>query len=84
MDLLNRGNPTGLAVWAIPTVRTLYSTKIFSDQFVWAETILLHVCVAVSAVLGEVPAAYNATVITTNPAADEVDAFSAVYLPAAS
>jgi hypothetical protein len=29
-------------------------------------------------------AAYDAAVITTNPAADEVDAFSAVYLPAAS
>ncbi len=51
MDLLNRGNPTGLAVWAIPTARTLYYSKLFGNQFVGTETIFLHVFFAVGAML---------------------------------
>lgn len=72
--LLNRRNPLFLAVWLIATARTLYATKIFRDQFVWAETIFLHVFFAVGAMLRKMPTANHTPVVAADAAADKVDA----------
>jgi hypothetical protein len=58
-------------------MRTLYQAEGFCDQFVRGEFIFLHVGYAVGIMPRKVSATYHAPMITTNAAADEVDALIA-------
>jgi hypothetical protein len=53
----------------VATARALDLAKLLCDQLIWAETVLVHVGFTVDAMLREVSAAYDATIISTNTAA---------------
>src|SRR4029077_13813073 len=78
VDVLHRTNPFALAVRVIATARTLYSAKILRDQFIWRKMIFLHVSFTVGVMLLKVLAAYYATMVAANAAADNLDAIIAI------
>ena len=72
-------NPVALPVWIKSRPGASEHPKILGDELVGAKMIFRHVILAVDTVLGEMPAAYDAIMVTADPAADKIHSLNAVH-----